>query len=395
MHVHQIHRFWWIERPAVKDSSEDQKALAAVNDILCRPGRLLALQMSQALAHDTSPEFARTVAFAARLLGVPAVVLSFADARQEYVLASSIYAELGELPKIVAAEDGLSRHVIEAERTVSVSDLDQAEEFNGNPLIEALGAKGLLGVPIRSQDAFILGALSAMDTTQRDWTDENAATLRDLAKVIEAELVMRATVANRDLVLREMTHRVKNLCTVVIGMIRLDYNRSETASDLANRLRERVQALGSAYSLIAPVVTAGAIPAQTTNLRDVATRILRPCMVDGHLTLEGPDVIIGEKATVALALALHEIMTNAVKYGALSSVDGRVKVEWKQSDSGLTLRWQESSFVWVPDQIQSEGFGTQLLDLSIRQNLGGRLATHVEPNSFEIEIELPPSGYAH
>ncbi|MEM6727458.1 MAG: GAF domain-containing protein, partial [Pseudomonadota bacterium] len=284
------------------------------------------------------------------------------------------------------------KHVVVEDAALIVPNSTADPRVADNPAIADLGVAAYLGVPIHDASGEVLGSFCVIHDTPRAWSEDDLTTLRDLSKVVEAELVLRATVANRDLVLSEMTHRIKNLCTVVIGMIRLDKHRADTAAELSERLTRRIMALSSAHHLIAPVVAAGAVRSPTTSLATVVEQILSPYVLDGHAGFDGPDTTLGERAAVYLALALHEITTNAVKYGALSVPEGSATLTWALTDEALRLTWRETGHLWDMSDPSDMGFGSKLLDLSIRGNLGGTLENRREETTFEIAITVPQAS---
>ncbi|RYG28997.1 MAG: DUF4118 domain-containing protein, partial [Burkholderiales bacterium] len=138
----------------------------------------------------------------------------------------------------------------------------------------------------------------------------------------------------------ELQHRVKNMLAVVQGLAFQTFRDPSSRSDL-DKFEGRIRALAGANDILSSGV------AGTCRLPDIAIRALEPFNRDGALILDGPECILQEESCVPLALALHELATNAVKYGALSKPDGRVGLCWKrQPDDGtevgdLTLEWSE------------------------------------------------------
>ncbi|MEM1233768.1 MAG: GAF domain-containing protein [Pseudomonadota bacterium] len=340
-------------------------------------------------------DFERLVALACRILQVPTAAITFVDDEAQHFKAMRGFSADVTAERGTPLSHSFCKHVVIEGTPLTVPDSRAHPVLRTNPAVEELNVAAYLGVPIHSPDGEVLGSFCAISNQPRDWTEDDVKTLRDLTKVVEAEIVLRAAVANRDLVLDEMTHRIKNLCTVIIGMIRLDRHQSDTASELAERLANRVQALGAAHELIIPVAVAGAVGESNTDLQTLTTKLLRAYLLDGHLSIAGPEVTVGEKAAVQIALALHEISTNAVKYGALSVPEGRVHLTWEEDGDRLALSWNESGHAWTAGVETGQGFGSRLLDLAIRASLAGTVETHVTPTSFSVQIEVPRASLEH
>ena len=111
------------------------------------------------------------------------------------------------------------------------------------------------------------------------------------------------------------------------------------------------------------------------------------------MSLEGPDLSLLPDPTQALAMVVHELVTNAVKYGALSTASGRVAVRWEVageiSSAQLNLVWQEAGGPVVATRPQRKGFGTRLIHNIVVHELGGRVEASLTPTGAHYEIEVP------
>ena len=106
------------------------------------------------------------------------------------------------------------------------------------------------------------------------------------------------------------------------------------------------------------------------------------------MTLEGPPVRVGPKAATILTLVLHELTTNASKYGALSVPEGRLRITWVRS-AMLTLTWQEENGPAIQSMPNIEGFGSKLARRSVEDQLGGSIAYDWRPEGLQVRIDLP------
>ncbi|WP_241217924.1 chemotaxis protein CheB [Sphingomonas sp. ABOLD] len=192
----------------------------------------------------------------------------------------------------------------------------------------------------------------------------------------------------RELMLREMNHRVKNLFAIVSGMISVGARSHDDVTRFANDMRERIAALGRAHSLAAP---AGAPP--SIDLAELVEATLAPYRDHASIEINGPAVKIHRTCLSPLALMLHEWATNAVKYGALGAKGGELAVRWERVPDGVRLDWRETGDRPVSVE-SSTGFGTILVQTSSRQ-LGVTVTRSAEDHVFAIQIHLPAKVLAN
>ncbi|TNC47739.1 PAS domain S-box protein [Rubellimicrobium rubrum] len=178
----------------------------------------------------------------------------------------------------------------------------------------------------------------------------------------------------RQLLVRELDHRVKNLFAVTSGMIRMTARTAQSPREMADSLSGRLAALGKAHSLIQGAVSDDAVRRERVVLHDLVTTVLAPHLSDttDQLRLKGPALQVGPQAAANLALVLHELATNSVKYGALSTPKGKLKVAWQVSGEQVTLAWSERGGPEVIPPAE-EGFGSKLARQLVCGALGGDL----------------------
>ena len=183
----------------------------------------------------------------------------------------------------------------------------------------------------------------------------------------------------RELQLNEMDHRVKNLFAIVGGVVTLSARSATTPQQMASTIQGRLGALASAHLLIRASKAGSGIQHEST-LDVLLHAVLAPyadmAAIDGdvRVTIEGPKVPIGGDAVTSLALVLHELATNAAKYGAFSTPSGRVHVSWTVKRKKLSLQWQERGGPSVDGPPPREGFGSMLARRSINGQLNGEIA---------------------
>jgi PAS domain S-box-containing protein len=196
----------------------------------------------------------------------------------------------------------------------------------------------------------------------------------------------------RLLLARELNHRVKNLFAVASGMVALTARTAATPKDMGIALRGRLDALARAHDLIQPVI-GGTDPERSgTSIADLVHAVLAPYEAadrPGRLDVQGPAVLVGSNAATALTLVLHELATNAAKYGALCVPDGRLSMRWTQEESHVAVHWVESGGPVIESAPTAEGFGSLLARKSIAGQLGGTLAQEWDRDGLRVTIALP------
>lgn len=182
---------------------------------------------------------------------------------------------------------------------------------------------------------------------------------------------------------REAEHRAKNMLANVNAIVAL--SQSETPDGLKEAIAGRIGALASVHSLFTQSRWKGA------ELATLVKQELAPYSRDGRLRMQiaGPTVLLKPDLAQALAVALHELATNAAKYGALSGAEGRVRVEWSCAPDGLlVLCWNEAEGPPV-EPPSRKGFGSHMMEAMIRGHEGGDVRFDWHPDGLLCEIVLP------
>lgn len=189
---------------------------------------------------------------------------------------------------------------------------------------------------------------------------------RDISAAKESERRIR-------LLMREVNHRVKNQFAVILSMVRETSKRSSDPREFEELIRDRIMALSRSHDLLVTSEWAGA------SLFDLIQEHLKPFGREEQILLSGPVLTLQSNAVQNLGMAFHELGTNASKYGALRSDDGRVEIIWTigADASGrreFQLTWEEKSAPYAEgrrDETTRIGFGTVVLQRVAPQSLGG------------------------
>jgi two-component sensor histidine kinase len=200
----------------------------------------------------------------------------------------------------------------------------------------------------------------------------------------------RRAIDRQNLALGEMQHRVKNLAAVIDGLARQSRPDGEPAVDaFVTAFLGRVHALLSTGELVVTSST------RQADLRQVLEGVLQP-FVDpsksSPITLDGPPLLLPESTSGSLALATHELATNALKYGALKSSEGRVVIRWSTESaadgSRVRLEWKETGGAAAPAKPQRQGFGTRVIQAAVSRERDGRSEISFEPDGMQCRFEF-------
>jgi PAS domain S-box-containing protein len=186
----------------------------------------------------------------------------------------------------------------------------------------------------------------------------------------------------QDLLAREVDHRARNALAVVQSIIRL--TRSGSIEDYIASIDGRIQALSRAHTLLS------ASRWDSADLGTLVIEELAPFRIaePGRVTIEGPSVSLLPQMAQALAMALHELTTNAAKHGAFSSARGKVSVTWQLSSNSLVLRWVETTDLEIVAP-SSPSFGLKVVTTSIKNQLGGKVAFDWLPQGLQCTLTIP------
>jgi two-component sensor histidine kinase len=204
----------------------------------------------------------------------------------------------------------------------------------------------------------------------------------------------RLTEERQTLLTREVDHRAKNVLAVVQAALRLTPKDDPRA--YASAIEGRVAALARAHTLLAAEQWSGADLGALLR-HELAPFVERDHAEEGgpHVDLDGPALLLPPTTAQPLAMAVHELTTNAAKYGALSEPAGRLAVRWKLADgSRLRLRWAESGGPPILGPPRRNGFGSRVLTGTVRGQLGGVVSLDWRPSGLICDLDVPLIRFA-
>jgi two-component sensor histidine kinase len=192
-----------------------------------------------------------------------------------------------------------------------------------------------------------------------------------------------------ELLAGEMSHRVKNLLAIATGLTHITSRSTTTTADMAKELTQRLTALGRAHDLVRPLPGG---QGQAALLGDLLSVLLAPYddlgAFSGRIRVAVERMGIGEATATSLALVIHELATNSLKYGALSSPNGTLEVTTAPSDDRLMLIWMERGGPAVVEPPKPDGFGSKLVQRTVSKQLGGEMEHDWTEDGLIVTLHL-------
>src|SRR5215218_7387611 len=313
--------------------------------------RLAALHSYRVLDTPPEPAFDDLVQLAARACQAPIALISLIDERRQWFMA-----EVGLGMRETPLDRSICLSAMLQPGLTVVPDLIEDPRFASNPLVTGEPRlRFYAGAVLRAPDGVPLAALCVLDHVPRDLTEEQAATLPLLAQQVMSQLELRRAIAERDerleashrveqrqsLLVRELHHRVKNTLATVQALVGATGRSTGSFDEFYRSFSDRITSLARTRNLLTEDYW------QSAPLQEIALNELKPFAESRQprFMLIGPHVELSADLAVPVGIALHELTTNAVRYGALSVPAGYVRVQWSMSENEgvrkLHLEWSE------------------------------------------------------
>ena len=281
---------------------------------------------------------------------------------------------------------GLPGRVWETREPIWLSDVRQSEMF-------PRGGGGDIGV----RSAFCLPIITGGEVVavleffgpepvERD--QSLMLTAQSMGEQVGRVLERRRVQEHQTLLLAELDHRAKNMLAVVMGMAAQTARNAPSVEHFTASFFDRLQSLSRAYGLLTSRNW------RPTTLEDLVREVLTPHLAPDQpqLTVCGGELLLPPKFALSVSMILHELTTNAAKYGALRQADGRIfidaAVERRAGDAVVRLTWREegSEIVQPPAR---KGFGSKLIEASAHHELAGHVTVTYEPHGIRYDFEFP------
>jgi PAS domain S-box-containing protein len=219
--------------------------------------------------------------------------------------------------------------------------------------------------------------------------DSNGRIVRWFGTAVDIHDLYAASEA-RDLLAKELSHRIKNIFAVVSSLVALTSRNRPEVRDFARELTSTIHALGRAHDYVRPEDGR-----RHSSLHGVLADLFDPyrCDAGPRVTVRGDDLTIAPRSATPLALVFHELATNSAKYGALSNAEGTVDLQVADEGEILRLSWTERGGP-PPKRRAEEGFGSRLVEMSVKGQLGGSWSRKFEPEGLVCELIFARSALA-
>lgn len=370
-----MRRAWQTGRPAASGVVQLTQERAAT---VKQPGFLIYLPIYARGGSDgnetASVEGARPIeAFVYAPFRVHDLVRAVFGSQLDTIKGIEIYAGDGPSAPLVfqRGKMGWDAH----EEKLRVADREWTMRISYGRLLERLG---------RPFGIFVFGLLLAILATQLHRVQQRRV---GVAQALAEEQARHA--ADRELMIGEMAHRMKNAFARIGALARITLRESTSLDDFEAKFDGRMRALSDAKQML----VTGAV--DRVELGRIIDRELEIAgwSVQQRAALTGPEVHLDEESAQSISLALHEFVTNSIKYGALSG-EGDLAIDWHRDQGDIELRWVESGLA-APPAIESESFGTQFIRSLIERQLKGSWRRTAGDDSLTIVICWPDNDAAH
>jgi two-component sensor histidine kinase len=360
--------------------------------------RLAALRSYRVLDTSPEPEFDDLVQLAARACQAPIALISLIDDRRQW-----FKAEVGLGVRETSLDRSICLTAMLLPGLTIVPDLTEDPRFARNPLVTGEpNLRFYAGAVLRTPDGVPLGALCVLDCVPRDLTEGQAATLTMLARQVMSQLELRRALAEREerleashqieqrqtLLVRELHHRVKNTLATVQALVGATGRSSGSFDEFYRSFSNRIASLAKTHNLLTEDYW------QTAPLREIALNELKPFAESRQprFMLIGPPVELSADLAVPVGIALHELTTNACRYGALSAPGGHVEVRWSVGETEgvrkLHLEWSEFGGPPVSEP-QHRGFGSTLLQRVLPMQCKAEVQIDYDQAGLRFAMDAP------
>lgn len=182
--------------------------------------------------------------------------------------------------------------------------------------------------------------------------------------------------------LQESDHRVKNMLTVVAAIAQQTARNSQTIAEFESTFASRLQSLAKAHQLLVSSVW------NDVAISVLAEQVLSADVDSGRARFKGPELLLDPRQVLGLSMILHELYTNAVKYGALCTDQGEIALNWDIVDGEIEMVWSESGRPCERD-LSSSGFGERMIAMSVRSDLHGTIEREWRPEGLKATLRFP------
>lgn len=360
--------------------------------------RIAALRSFGILDTPPEPDFDDLVRLIAQICEAPRAAISLIDEHRQW-----FKAEVGLGVREIPLDNSICASIVLKPGLTVIEDVRRDMRFADNPLVSAAPwVRFYAGVLLETSEGVPLGTLCVLDDDVRQLSPSQEFALVTLARQVMALLELRRALRQRDkalaararaeegkdLLTRELHHRVKNTLATVQALAGSTARTATNVDQFRTALSGRIGALAKTH---ATITEDGLQAASLNDLLRVELGSFAATRAD-RVTMQGPEVRLPSDVAVPLGLALHELTSNAARFGALSSRHGRVEVNWhlapEDDRNMLHIDWHERGGPAVP-ALRRQGFGSRVLERVLTAQIGAEVRADYDPGGVRVTIRFP------
>jgi two-component sensor histidine kinase len=366
-----------------------------MNEIYCPDGPV-GLKKMDALAGfsafalaeaDFQSVLERSADIAAEILDVPLTkILQFADSADHLVLQAGVGWAEGAMGKVTVGTDLASQagYTLMSRDPVIVLDLLAETRFNGPRLLHDYGVRSGISVVIPGVGIRPFGVFGVHTRSVRRFSSSDAQFLQTLANIVAASARQAAAAGYQTSLAREMAHRAGNMLQLVNSIATQTFRQGADMAVAGRSFSDRLGALSRANHVVAKT---GWAP---TRFRDLLDETLQP--FGERIKAEGRDILLPPELCFDLGLVLHELVSNAIRYGSLGRDGGFITVRWAtrtETDSGAVFRfeWNDLSSA-TSEPADHPGLGSRMISALVQKKWAGTISSQHEP-AYKLMLEIP------
>lgn len=344
-------------------------------------GRLNALLETGLLDTPSEDRFDRLTRLASNALGTQIALVSLIDEDRQW-FKSKQGLDVSETP----VDQAFCKHAITSADVMVVPNAHEDPRFTNNPLVTGEPNIGFYaGAPLITKEGYALGTLCVIDSKPRpDFSEEDKQILSDIAASVMTEIESSAQtqiIDDLNVVNEELQHRMGNMYAHVSSLISMMSRSGGNQKDFVKRLRERITTLAQTQALIA------SHRYESAPLSEIFETTLAPFLTpktqDRVRLSSHDDLNISARGAFTLTLMLNELVTNAVKHGALKDKNGVVDFSWSKNDAEtVSFEWKETSPHAEHEPSEHKGFGSQILSRIVPMDFKGDADHQILPQGL-------------
>ncbi|WP_081951638.1 GAF domain-containing protein [Pseudomonas cremoricolorata] len=287
----------------------------------------------------------------------------------------------------ISPDRGSCGRAVTSGKTVEVPDVASDERFadQWKALFHRHGLTSLISVPAVAGDGHVQGSIAVVHPFGQPPGAEQRSFLEHAATLCAVICRYSRTQESNTLLIGELEHRMRNLFSTLSGVAVLTLRSHPEPEQFRRVLDQRVMMMQRAHAL--------ALAPAEIELSTLVDEVLSPYRESYRIERNGPDITLAGEAAAALAMVVHELGTNAAKYGALSQAGGELHIEWSTTHGDdeahtFSLNWQERNGPPVSPPAR-KGYGSIMVNGALRNAFNGTAAFIYEPTGFNCVISAP------